>query len=123
MPHRPRASIQAAEQAALLLARAREGFLKALLEGAGEVIRHRTWQDVLSAAAGACFDELVGGRRAPKPAEGVRPINLVRSDESDYSIALINLDRRLQERCGRELAALHLRLAGSPGRKTSARAG
>ena len=110
MPHRPRASIQAAEQAALLLARAREGFLKALLEGAGEVIRHRTWQDVLSAAAGACFDELVGGRRAPKPAEGVRPINLVRSDESDYSIALINLDRRLQERCGRELAALHLRL-------------
>ncbi len=110
MPHRPRASIQAAEQAVLLLARAREGFLKALLEGTGEVIRHRTWQDVLSAAAGACFDELVGGRRAPKPAEGVRPINLVRSDESDYSIALINLDRRLQERCGRELAALHLRL-------------
>lgn len=110
MPHRPRASNQAAEQAVRLLARAREGFLKALLEGAGEVIRHRTWQDVLAAAAGACFDELVGGRRAHKPAEGGRSINLVRSDESDYSIALINLDRRLQERCGRELAALHLRL-------------
>ncbi|MCK6375480.1 MAG: DUF1631 domain-containing protein [Zoogloea sp.] len=110
MPHRPRASDQAAEQAVRLLARAREGFLKALLEGAGEVIRHRDWQDVLSAAAGACFDELVGGRRAPKPAEGARPINLVRSDESDYSIGLINLDRRLQEFCGRELATLHLRL-------------
>jgi len=113
MSHRPHTREQAAEQALSLLARAREGFLKALLEGAGGVIRHQAWQDVLSAAAGACFDELVGGRRAPKApdaAPGVRSINLVRSDESDYSIALINLDRRLQERCGRDLAALHLRL-------------
>lgn len=110
MPHRPRASPQAAAQASRLLARAREGFLKALLEGTGDVIRHRAWQDVLAAAAGACFDELVGGRRAAKPGAGIRPINLVRSDESDYSIGLINLDRRLQEFCGRELAALHLRL-------------
>lgn len=99
-----------ADQAAQLLARSREGFLNALREGAGEVIKHPEWLDVLCGAAGTCFDELVGGRRPRRAEEPNRSVNLVRSDESDYSIALINLDHRLQEVCGRDLAALHLRL-------------
>ena len=91
-----------------LLARSREAFLQALRVAAGEVIHHPSVLATLGRAAGACFDELVGvssGRMA-----GTRSIALVRADESDFAIALISLDRRLQASCGRDLAALHLRL-------------
>ena len=102
-----------ATPAGSLLTRSREGFLRALREGASEVIHHPDWLDALTQAAGACFDELVGGRKgagSKGPGQSSPPINLVRDDESDYSIALINLDRRLQDFCGRDLSVLHLRM-------------
>ena len=87
--------------------------MRALREGASEVIHHPDWLDALTQAAGACFDELVGGRMGAGrkgPGRSSPPINLVRDDESDYSIALINLDQRLQDYCGRDLSVLHLRM-------------
>lgn len=102
-----------ATPAGSLLTRSREGFLRALREGASEVIHHPDWLDALTQAAGACFDELVGGRKgagSKGPGQSSPPINLVRDDESDYSIALINLDQRLQDFCGRDLSVLHLRM-------------
>ncbi len=110
MPHRSRYRGSSAAPASDLLARCRAGFLQALQDGAREVIRHPEWLDVLSRTAGACFDALIGPFRERKPEEGPSSIGLVRSDEADYSIALINLDRRLQTFCGRELSALHLRM-------------
>lgn len=111
MPHRSRRSRAAPTGlAAALLARCREGFLEALREGAGEVIRHPVWLDVLSEAAGYYFDVLTG--QAERSASGSVPasVGLVRADESDYSMELIHLDRRLQAACGRELSALSLRV-------------
>ncbi len=107
MPHRPRSRAAPADAASQLLARGREGFLQTLRNAASEVIRHPAWLDVLTAAAGRCFDELAGGRKAGR---GGAPIGLVRVAEADYSIALINLDQRLQDFCGRELASLHRRM-------------
>ena len=109
----PKSSPSRAAPAGSLLTRSREGFLRALREGASEVIQHPDWLDALTQAAGACFDELVGGRKGAgsKAAGRSSPsINLVRDDDSDYSIALINLDRRLQDFCGRDLSVLHLRM-------------
>ena len=109
----PKSSPSRAAPAGSLLTRSREGFLRALREGASEVIHHPDWLDALTQAAGACFDELVGGRKGAgsKAAGRSSPsINLVRDDDSDYSIALINLDRRLQDFCGRDLSVLHLRM-------------
>lgn len=111
MPHSSR-SRAAKDQAGNLLARSREGFLLTLRNAAAEVIRHPEWLASLTDAAGACFDELVGGRKSRRleRQHGIASINLVRDDESDYSIALINLDQRLQAYCAHELSALHLRM-------------
>lgn len=96
------------------LAVCREGFLQTLREAADEVIHHPDWLEVLDTVAGESFDELAGrrARRGFEQARGLTAsrISLVHDQDMDYAVELTNLEQRLRSYCGRELAALHLRL-------------
>lgn len=103
-----------ATRADLLLAHARDSFLRTLRQAAGEVIRHPGWINEFTFAAGECFDELAGlrERQGFEQAHGLTAsrISLVHDSDLDYSIELMNLDQRLRDHCVRELSALHLRM-------------
>ena len=122
MTQQSRSGGSPAERAEALLTRSRSRFLQALREAAEEVIHHPDWLDAFTGAAGECFDELSSQRpgRGPEDVRGLTAsrMNLVHDNETDYSIALINLDQRLHDYCGRDLAALHMRmrmqLVGTP---------
>lgn len=122
MTQQSRSGGSPAERAEALLTRSRSRFLQALREAAEEVIHHPDWLEAFTGAAGECFDELASRRpgRSPEDAHGLTAsrMNLVHDNEADYSIALINLDQRLHDYCGRDLAALHMRmrmqLVGTP---------
>lgn len=114
MTQQSRSGGSPAERAEALLTRSRSRFLQALREAAEEVIHHPDWLDAFTGAAGECFDELSSQRpgRGPEDVRGLTAsrMNLVHDNETDYSIALINLDQRLHDYCGRDLAALHMRM-------------
>lgn len=114
MTQQSRSGGSPAERAEALLTRCRGRFLKALREAAEEVIHHPDWLDALTRAAGECFDELASARPGQvfDDSRGLTAsrMNLVQDNETDYSIGLINLDQRLHDYCGRDLAALHMRM-------------
>ena len=114
MTQQSRSGGSPAERAEALLTRCRGRFLKALREAAEEVIHHPDWLDALTRAAGECFDELASARPGQVFDDSrsltASRMNLVQDNETDYSIGLINLDQRLHDYCGRDLAALHMRM-------------
>lgn len=114
MTQQSRSGGSPAERADTLLIRCRGRFLQALREAAEEVIHHPDWLDALTRAAGECFDELASARPGQvfDDSRGLTAsrMNLVQDNETDYSIGLINLDQRLHDYCGRDLAALHMRM-------------
>jgi hypothetical protein len=96
------------------LACCREGFLQTLREAADEAIHHPDWPEVLGVVAGECFDDAMGqqNRRWGEQVQGLTAsrISLVHDQDMDYAVELMNLEQRLRSFCGRELAAVHLRL-------------
>lgn len=101
-------------QAETRLAHCREGFLQTLREAADEALQHPDWPEVLGLVAGECFDDLAGrqARRWGEQVQGLTAsrISLVHDQDMDLAVELMNLEQRLRSFCGRELAALHLRM-------------
>ena len=96
------------------LAYCREGFLQTLREAADEAIHHPDLPEVLGVVAGECFDGAMGqrSRRWGEQVQGLTAsrISLVHDQDMDFAVELMNLEQRLRSYCGRELAAVHLRL-------------
>ncbi|MDD3352380.1 DUF1631 family protein [Zoogloea sp.] len=94
--------------------RCRAVFLSALRAVLEQEVRHREWIGLLVSAAGARFDQ-AAGLLAPEALASPRrhpSVSVIHGADADFSAELLNLERRLGQFCGREQAALQIRLKG-----------